>query len=447
MLKRRIQYGWLLLASLILTVGCDKDGSAPDAQKPTTFRVETSAATIGKAIQPIEISIIYDGAWTLEYDHQSWFTLDKDSGHGDSKVIFTPKDEFEGLGSRIAQIRVQTEKEITYRDLVLTQERGRMNQGDLIVLQTAREGAGIDIVVLGDGFVYADMSQDGRWQAILEQTLEALFKVQPFTAYRDHFNVYSVVAESNSGRIGTTPSDQTYFRSYFNGDRQFFLNTADRNRAYNFAFENTPAKSIDEMLVIMLVNHENYGGAGYMQGENRGMGVSSVMSTGSEVGPLFEYLIIHESLGHSFGKLADEYASYGGSIPEGGAYGTVQSLNDRANYGWWQNIDFTDDPSKVYWKHLLGRGYDDVSIIEGGHYYPEGVWRSSDNSLMRNNNVSYFNTVSREILVRKIHKLAGKTYSLEDFITKDQAAARGAAPVQIAVPPISYHRSPILIRE
>lgn len=54
--------------------------------------------------------------------------------------------------------------------------------------------------------------------------------------------------------------------------------------------------------------------------------------------------------------------------------------------------------------------------------HTRGVFRSEQNSCM-NNNIPYYNTISRETIVKRIKQYAGETYSFEDFVKNDSREA------------------------
>ncbi len=59
-----------------------------------------------------------------------------------------------------------------------------------------------------------------------------------------------------------------------------------------------------------------------------------------------------------------------------------------------------------------------VDIYEGGYYYTNGVYRSEDISCMGTHK-PYFSAISRESIVKRIMKYAGKEFDLQDFYDKD----------------------------
>ena len=59
-----------------------------------------------------------------------------------------------------------------------------------------------------------------------------------------------------------------------------------------------------------------------------------------------------------------------------------------------------------------------VDVYEGAYGHTRGVWRSEATSCM-NNNIAYYNAISREAMVKRIMKYAGEEYSFEAFKAKD----------------------------
>lgn len=64
-------------------------------------------------------------------------------------------------------------------------------------------------------------------------------------------------------------------------------------------------------------------------------------------------------MGHRFG-LGDEYEDR-----------LVAIGKDRKEAALYSNLDITGDPTKVKWKHFIGRpGYSSENVYEGGYYFP-----------------------------------------------------------------------------
>ena len=105
--------------------------------------------------------------------------------------------------------------------------------------------------------------------------------------------------------------------------------------------------------VLVIVNSLTYGGAG------GNYATASINPSGKQIA-------IHE-LGHSFAGLADEY-EYGK---------TDTTTTDPGD----PNITINNDPNTIKWKKWLTES--NIGIFEGGGYVEHGVYRPTEDSLMR----------------------------------------------------------------
>ena len=182
---------------------------------------------------------------------------------------------------------------------------------------------------------------------------------------------------------------------------------------------------MDNALVIVLLNLDTYAGACnmyYPSDDIIGQGLSIAYSPVNSDFETFRGILLHEAVGHGIGRLADEYAyEENGSAP----INYVSEIkSQQSDWGWWKNVDFTSDPTQVKWsKFLSDERYanEGLGCFEGGLTYWSGVWRPTDNSIMRYN-TGGFNAPSREAIWYRIHKLAyGEDweYNYEDFVAYD----------------------------
>lgn len=308
--------------------------------------------------------------------------------------------------------------------------------GEVVVLQQAKSGNGIDIVFMGDG--YSDrLIEMGSYEADMRAAMEMLFSEEPYTTFRDLFNVYMVKCVSL--REGASEDDtrgNTAFNSYFKGVQIKY----DEWVPYDYARKAISDRRIDEAMLIVMLNSAMYGGTCYMhepsyddEVKDYGNGTSiSFFSTGGNKETL-KQLLLHEAGGHGFTKLADEYFyQSNGHISYGDYYDALYF----ANYGWYKNIDYalvgSKDASNIKWKHFLEDAryaYDGLGVFEGAYTYLTGAYRPTDISIMRHN-TGGFNAPSREAIYQRIHRLAyGKswTYDYEAFVEYD-AKNRKSAP-------------------
>ena len=88
------------------------------------------------------------------------------------------------------------------------------------------------------------------------------------------------------------------------------------------------------------------------------------------------------------------------------------------------NVDLEKDADKVLWRQFLSDGRyraEYLGVYEGAATFYKGVFRSSENSMMRLNE-SPFNAPSRQVLYNKVMKLAlDKEPTYDEFCEFDQA--------------------------
>ena len=254
----------------------------------------------------------------------------------------------------------------------------------------------------------------------MTRAYDALFSEEPFRTFQDCFNVRYVVAVSRNE--GFVDGGYTAFSTTF-GEGTFMAGNDEK--VVEYASEALSAAQLDNAMLIVLANKSVNAGTCYMYNSTQpspgdhGEGMSVSYFARGTSSRMFANLIIHESVGHGFAKLADEY-SYpeNGEIPsdEKAAYQTWEP------YGWWKNVDFTDNPASVKWAPFIADARysaEQAGIFAGGFEYPSGVWHSTADSRM-NTGEGHFNAVSRFAIWYRIQKLAyGTTGTFEDFVTYD----------------------------
>ena len=300
------------------------------------------------------------------------------------------------------------------------------------VLQKSSEGAGVDLVLMGDG--YSDrMIESGEYDRDMERAVESIFQYEPFKSFRHLFNIYIAYAVSENEVIGKS----TVFDSYATRATVGHIGSNDSQRIFSYSMNVSGKGDPRDVATIVVLNSEvsdgvcinflqtsHVAGSDYRSDPNwddyHGGHGYAVVSGPKQDG--YEETVIHE-FGHMFGKLADEY------VNDGDDYQSISeqeklNLQEFFPYGMNKNIDVTDAPSSIKWSHFLSDSrYSNsgTGIFEGANQYRTGVWRPSENSIMRNMS-GQFNAPSREAIYYRIHKLAyGKDwqYNFEDFVQWD----------------------------
>ncbi len=238
----------------------------------------------------------------------------------------------------------------------------------------------IDLVLVGDGYTDIEL---GTYANNAQDVFDAFFGPggeQPLKAYKNFFNVHRVdvispesgVDEPDLGIFVDTALDMYYNCSGI--ERLLCIDVGKALTAANSA----PARE----QVLALANSTRYGGAGY-SGSDLGT-LAGRNSAALEVA-------LHE-FGHSFGNLADEY-TYGG--PVNWPSGEPAS----ANLTTFTAAQLAVNQAKWYrWLDVSG-----VDTFEGGGYSEFGIYRPTNNSLMRNLGRP-FHQVNEEQLIMRVYE-------------------------------------------
>lgn len=342
---------------------------------------------------------------------------------GTGQVRFTFCDDFATAGDWLDDY---------FADFRPYESRDYSADGRVELLQRATLGAGIDVVLLGDGFCDRNVA-DGDYMRVVRQAAEALFSEEPFAALRDYFNVYAVVAVSK--HEGYFTGGERALGSYFASGSTVGGDDA-ACRAYALRVPGMTEERLHETLIVVLMNERQYAGTSYLYkppaGGLCGSGLAVCYFPLGSDAEMFAQLLLHEAGGHGFAKLGDEYGA-GGAIPQE----RIDSYRAREANGWWCNVDFTASPEEVKWSRFLddARYADEgLGIYEGACTYGAGAYRPTENSIMRDN-TGGFNAPSREAIWRRVMYRAygAGVYDHETFVRWDRivmqkaAAARAAA--------------------
>ena len=292
--------------------------------------------------------------------------------------------------------------------------------GQVTRIHSATVGKGIDVVFVGDAF--ADKDQD-LFNKYVKLGKEAFFTEEPFRSTKDRFNIYRIGSVSKNGIIAQEGGDTKFSAQFGQG-----TNISGNDEAvFNFVQEHMPSVDLTKTIIFVIINKAQYAGTCWMYSNN--MAICYVPLCRDETD--YAQTLRHEGCGHGFGKLADEYFYDSmGRIPDD----KVSELKKWKGfaYGFYENVDLTSDPNTILWSKFISdsRYSGKVGVYEGGYTYPYGVYRPTDNSIMRYN-TGGFNAPSREAIYKKIMKFSegdAWTYDYEAFVAFD-APARSAEAV------------------
>ena len=299
--------------------------------------------------------------------------------------------------------------------------------GVVTTLQTASVGRGIDLVLMGDGYSDRQIA-DGTYESVMNKMMEAFFSEEPYTTYRNLFNVY--VVNAVSATEGYDHPGQSL--SGFFGEGTYV--GGDDAKCMTYARAVIPDERMENALIIVAMNSPRYGGTCFMYNPmagDYGCGTSVAYFPVGETDEGLAQLVRHEAGGHGFAKLDDEYAYIEmGAIPDD----VKEYRKYLMTFGWWKNVDFTPDPDQVRWARFLQDPryqFDGLGVFEGACTYWTGAWRPTENSIMRYN-TGGFNAPSREAIWYRLHKLAYGdewTYDYEEFVAYDAVNRKTSAAV------------------
>lgn len=308
--------------------------------------------------------------------------------------------------------------------------------GEVISIQSASTGPGIDIVYIGDGYDAKDIAK-GTFLDNVQTGNTSFFDLEPYKTYSDYFNVYAVVSQSDGSGIGTVNTIiDTKFGSSFTQNR---ILPPSVEACFAWAKKANASMDLTKSLTIMLQNTSTYEGVTLMYGDGSALACCPVSTNAYPYD--FRGIVQHEAGGHGFGKLGDEYIYHNAFIQTcnctdcehpSGDDDTKTTYGRMKAQGWFKNLSMTSDNTVVPWAHLIynSKYSDYVDVFEGAYMHTRGVYRSEATSCM-NNNIPYYSAISRQSIVERIKYCAGESFSLEEFYAKDSDAfgTTKAAPV------------------
>ncbi len=386
--------------------------------------IRPSVATAINTSVTRDLVLNADDKWVVE-SAPEWVTLDKTSGTGKTEIKLTFSQMSVGAGMREGEVVFKlVDKDYRTRCKV-TQYDYEYAEDQILTLQSASKGNGVNLVFLGDGYNAKDISE-GKLLTNIKEAVEHFFNIEPYKTYRDYFNVYTGIAVSPESGIGGT---NTIIYNRFNTTAKGGVTLGGRNtdgsdyeEIFRYACKapTVSDSNLGETLIVIIPNTEEYGGICYMYPDGAAIAYCPMSDYGYPTD--FRGVVQHEAGGHGFGKLGDEYIYHNAFIDACGCAccGHVEEFMLAKANGWFDNLSLTGKMDNVPWSHLIfHEKYNQiVDIFEGGFMHSRGVYRSEHNSCM-NNNVPYFSTISRELIVKRIKAIAGEEYSFEEFVAND----------------------------
>ena len=307
--------------------------------------------------------------------------------------------------------------------------------GEVVTLQTATVGKGINLTFMGEAFVDKDMASGGLYEQKMEEAMEKFFSIEPYKSLQDRFNVYAVKVVSPNAE--------------FMDGAKHRINLSD-SICFEYA-QKIPNTGKNPPMVSVVYNTSVETDRSY----------TTMYSDGSFVGYMMDGIsnvLIHEAGGHGFANLMDEYVEPG--LENATLSQDEATLLDNlwTSYSWGANVDWRNDKETVKWSHFLKDSRyanEGLGLYEGSYLYGHGAYRPTENSMMRYND-SPFNAPSREQIYKRVMQLSeGENwkYDYEEFVKFDEKSRSSES--RSAIRPltkaeqqkyIKNHRPPTIIK-
>ncbi|WP_018691140.1 M64 family metallopeptidase [Algicola sagamiensis] len=223
----------------------------------------------------------------------------------------------------------------------------------------------VDLVFVAEGYTTSEIK---RFEEDLSGIIEGFFRAPPLSTYQKHFNVWGVKSISNQSGAGNGSPIDTAFGAHFGCYGIDRLLCVETRKVQQYVGQKLNEEEHD--VIVVVVNTTKYGGAG---------GAVATMSLHSSAVDL----ALHE-VGHTFALLADEYD-----------YGTC-------NAGPASEANVTNQRSGQKWSHWFDHA-DNVDSFEGAKYCKQGMFRPTENSMMRTLAQPFY-AVNTEQIIRRIYK-------------------------------------------
>jgi hypothetical protein len=243
----------------------------------------------------------------------------------------------------------------------------------------------IDLVFVGDGYRAEDLNS---YEIHVNNALDAFFGIEPLQSYLPLFNVHRVDVISNETGVDNDPVNGIERDTAMN--MKFWCNGIERLLCVDTSLAWSYANNVSSTDAILAVaNSSMYGGAGYSWAD---------IGTFAGANSAATDIAIHE-IGHSLANLADEY-DYGGDTTY---TGPEPSERNASTYNSDQMASLGNK-----WSAWLGENsapWDGlVDTYEGCMYSSYGIYRPSNNSMMRALNRP-FNQPSAEAFIIEMYRI------------------------------------------
>ena len=356
-------------------------------QEPMAFEVLEGKKTLNfeKGIATDVLKIRTNLNWKVEIaDTTGWLQAVDTVGTGDVDLTFKTTDNSPN-GERSTTVRLRYG--VRSMKLIATQKGGIRLEGHISKHYGNRDlSNGYNLIFLGEGFTDKDLIEGtGAFDLAVEESLSALWEVEPYKTYKEYFNVYSIAIPSKErgvskegGEAKNTAFGVTY--KEVNGLPQLDMSSS-LSKAWQYA--STIMGMTEEILnnqttIVVLVNDEVYAGQTYFW-ENNYRSLSVVpLNRDTQLPGGFTNIFLHEVGGHGIGKLADEWSVSGNELTSSVKTDIQMKANSKLYYS---NLAFPSVaallPYPQYYWSLIGNAEEYKGVLGG---YDGGCGYTADSA-------------------------------------------------------------------
>lgn len=367
-----------------------------------------SIATLNKGVVREGI-VRADGEWEV-IECPDWVTVSPSEGKGKTLIEITVDSQPADAQTREGKIvfSLKGTNYTTYTDV--KQYMGLVSEDDVVVLQEATNvDKPIPLFLVGDGYLAEDI-ESGKYLRDMQEQMEHFFSIEPLKTYRNYFTVSTAYALSQEPVGGLT--------RFTSGSSYEPLLVYEYARKYGVGVAGNESNS----LVLVLRDIDNI----TVNEVVNASGLSIATLGKSPFGYPHDQrgYVLYMLAGSAFGKLGPEGVSHltfmeSCTCPK---CNTLMAYIAAKSRGEWENVTMTNKLTQLPWYHLMfHEKYSSiVDVYEGACQHSRGAYRSENQSVMSDAHIHYFNTISREVIVRRIKKCAGEEFSFDDFVANDK---------------------------
>ena len=281
-------------------------------------------------------------------------------------------------------------------------EQQRTRKAGYLPVELGRQPS---IVIMGDGYREVDFNSFRSAAKALENHLfdpdegVSPFNKEPFCHY---FNIFTIFLNSEEQGIGFEKAKNTALRCYFYNQTDIIfddVNSFGGRKApnpFDVAKQYVPEIDLNNTVIVILVNDSRTGFTTGSKDEAPYGQWISIITVPSEPNE-FKRLVLREVGGKAFARLAQEDDSF---------YDRTLFQNWYNQYGFFANIDFTEDRTLVKWSHFLNYPsmYPQLGIYPAG----SGAYRPDNNNVMLSNRALQYDAPSKEAIIKRIYQIHGE---------------------------------------